>query len=213
VAHCAAPAERAACAKAALPGRRVCGDRAGNSRSTVPRLRNGPPVQRRPCRVGEGFAGVERGIHGALLHARGTGRLYKGGPAGQGVCGGEIGFLHDLLPTPPLDPPLSGGKRGSNRYRSHHASFMQLPCPRGGRTGSISVKDIGARASRPLRGFSAGETPALHLEKHLSSSGVATVAMSVWVISGRDDGNRRDVQDIGVRPSPESAPSNPGRSR
>jgi hypothetical protein len=27
--------------------------------------------------------GVERGIHGALRRARGTGRLCKGGPAGQ----------------------------------------------------------------------------------------------------------------------------------
>jgi hypothetical protein len=157
--------------------------------------------------------GGERGIHGALLRARGTGRLRKGGPAGQGVCGGEIGFSHDLPPKTPLDPPLSGGKRGGDRYRSCHAPFMRLLCPRGDRMGSISVKDIGARASRPLRGFSAGGTPALHLEKHLSSSGVATVAMSVWVISGRDDGNRRDTQDIGVYLSPESASSNPDRTR
>jgi hypothetical protein len=33
------------------------GGGAGNSRSTAPRLRNGSPVQRRPCWVGEGLAG------------------------------------------------------------------------------------------------------------------------------------------------------------
>jgi hypothetical protein len=36
-----------------------------------------------------------------------------------GVCGGEMGFLPDLLPQTPLDPPLSGGKRVDGRFLSH----------------------------------------------------------------------------------------------
>jgi hypothetical protein len=67
--------------------------------------------------------GVERGIHGALLRARGTGRLCKGGLAGQGVCSSGISFLHDLPPQTPLNPPLSGGKRAGSRFLSLHTGM------------------------------------------------------------------------------------------
>jgi hypothetical protein len=40
----------------------------------------------------------EREILGALRSACGTGHLYKSGLVGQGVCGAEINFLHDLPP-------------------------------------------------------------------------------------------------------------------
>jgi hypothetical protein len=66
--------------------------------------------------------GVERGIRGARRRARGTGRLYKGGPAGQeGFAAVKLTFLYDLPPQTPLIPPLSGGKWTNNRFRPHPA--------------------------------------------------------------------------------------------
>jgi hypothetical protein len=55
------------------------GGGAGNSRSTAPRPRNGSPVPRRPCWVGEGFAEV------------------------------ELVFLYDSAALKPPHSPLSGG--------------------------------------------------------------------------------------------------------
>jgi hypothetical protein len=81
--------------------------------------------------------GVERGIRGALRRARGTGCLCKGDTAGQGVCGGGIRLWRNLSPQTPLIPPLSGGKWGSYRYRSHHSVLCDDPEEREpqGRTG------------------------------------------------------------------------------
>jgi hypothetical protein len=88
-------------------------------------------------RVGEGIAGVEWGIRGAQRRARGTGRLSKGGPAGQGVFGGKSGFCVISRRQPPLIPPLSGGKWVGDRDRSHHRVLRDYPEEREpqGRTG------------------------------------------------------------------------------
>jgi hypothetical protein len=54
--------------------------------------------------------GVERGIRGARRHARGTGRLCKGGPAGQegfAAVKSAFGMIRRL--KPPSIPPCQGG--------------------------------------------------------------------------------------------------------
>jgi hypothetical protein len=79
-------------------------------------------------RVGEGFAGVERGIRGALLRARGTGRLKQRRPCRTGgVHGDGIRFLHDFSPQTPLISPLSGRKWTSHRF---HPQPTVVSCDR-----------------------------------------------------------------------------------
>jgi hypothetical protein len=42
-----------------------------------------------------------------------------------GVCRAKIGFLHDLSPQTPLNPPLSGGKWANKRFPTPYGGIMQ----------------------------------------------------------------------------------------
>jgi hypothetical protein len=71
--------------------------------------------------------GVKWEIRGALRRARGTGRLCKGGPAGQeGFAAVKSGFCVIYRHQTPLNPPLSGGKWISHRFHPQLTRFHAM---------------------------------------------------------------------------------------
>jgi hypothetical protein len=122
----------------------------GRKRRTAPRPRNGPPVQRRPCRTGgvcgggisflhdlppktllnPPLTGGKRGMNEVIM-ARERLSFRPSPDKGRigGVCGGGISFLHDLLPQTPLNPPLTGGKRVGDRFLPPPQGFHAIAQP------------------------------------------------------------------------------------
>jgi hypothetical protein len=89
--------------------------------------------------------GVERGIRGTLRRARGMGRLYKGGPAGQeGFAAVESGFCIIYRRQTPLIPPLSGGSGQVIAFIHNLRQFHAIALVTQGARSTFSVK-------RPVR--------------------------------------------------------------